>query len=85
MTMRVRKTSIFPLSLVKCIETYQIATGCKSRSQVEDSHLSVPSRVQAQQVQTIARQRVDKEVVGSLKEELMTVVDAALKLHLALD
>lgn len=51
----------------------------------EDSGLPKPSKVQAQQVRTISKQRIVGEVVGSLSEELMQLIDAALKLHLGLD
>jgi mRNA interferase MazF len=50
-----------------------------------DSGLPQPSKVQAQQVRTIAKQRISGDVVGLLKEELMQLIDAALKLHLALN
>ncbi|OKH55537.1 MazF family transcriptional regulator [Calothrix sp. HK-06] len=50
----------------------------------EDSNLSRPSKVQAQQVRTISKERITSEVVGSLSEELIVLVDAALKLHLGL-
>lgn len=50
----------------------------------EDSNLSRPSKVQTQQVRTISKERITSEVVGSLSEELMVLVDAALKLHLGL-
>ncbi len=49
-----------------------------------DSSLPKPSKVQAQQVRTIAKQRISGDVVGLLNEELMELVDATLKLHLAL-
>ncbi|MBU7582857.1 MAG: type II toxin-antitoxin system PemK/MazF family toxin [Nostoc sp. TH1S01] len=51
----------------------------------EDSGLSKPSKIQAQQVRTISKQRILGEVVNTLSEELMQLVDAALKLHLALE
>lgn len=51
---------------------------------LEDSNLSRPSKVQAQQVRTISKERITGEVVGSLSEQLMVLVDAALKLHLGL-
>jgi mRNA interferase MazF len=51
----------------------------------EDSGLSKPSKVQAQQVRTISKQRIEGEAVGTLSEELMQLVDAALKLHLGLN
>ena len=50
----------------------------------EDSGLTKPSKVQAQQVRTISKQRIIGEVVGSLNEEMMVLIDAALKLHLGL-
>ncbi|GAA6619295.1 type II toxin-antitoxin system PemK/MazF family toxin [Scytonema sp. NUACC26] len=51
----------------------------------EDSRLPKPSKVQAQQVRTISKQRIVGDVVNSLSEELMQLVDAALELHLGLD
>jgi mRNA interferase MazF len=50
----------------------------------EDSGLTKSSKVQAQQVRTISKQRIIGEVVGSLNEEMMILIDAALKLHLGL-
>jgi mRNA interferase MazF len=47
--------------------------------------LSKPSKVQAQQVRTISKQRINSDVVGSITEEIMELVDAAIKLHLDLD
>ncbi|MBD2452060.1 type II toxin-antitoxin system PemK/MazF family toxin [Nostoc sp. FACHB-152] len=51
----------------------------------EDSSLPKTSKIQAQQVRTISKQRIVGEMVNSLNEELMQLVDAALKLHLGLD
>jgi mRNA interferase MazF len=51
----------------------------------EDSGLPKPSKVQAQQIRTISKQRINGDVVKSLSEELMQLVDAAIKLHLKLD
>ena len=51
----------------------------------EDSGLPKPSKVQAQQVRTISRQRLGANVVGNLNPEMMQLIDAALKLHLDLD
>lgn len=48
------------------------------------SGLTKPSKVQAQQVRTISKQRISGEVLGSLNEEMMVLIDAALKLHLGL-
>jgi mRNA interferase MazF len=50
----------------------------------EHSGLSKPSKVQAQQVRTISKQRILGEAVGSLRTELMELVNTALKLHLNL-
>jgi mRNA interferase MazF len=51
----------------------------------EDSGLSKPSKVQAQQVRTISKQRIGGDAVGSLSQEIMQIVETALKLHLKLD
>jgi mRNA interferase MazF len=51
----------------------------------EDSGLSKPSKVQAQQVRTISKQRIAANIVGNLNPEMMQLIDAALKLHLDLD
>ncbi len=51
----------------------------------EDSGLSKPSKVQAQQVRTISKERITSDAVGSLSEEIMQLVNAALKLHLDVD
>jgi len=51
----------------------------------ENSGLSKPSTVQAQQVRTISKQRITSDAVGSLSEEIMQLVNAALKLHLDVD
>ncbi|MCC5622279.1 type II toxin-antitoxin system PemK/MazF family toxin [Nostoc sp. CHAB 5715] len=50
----------------------------------EISGLTKPSKVQAQQVRTISKQRITSEVLGSLNEDMMVLIDAALKLHLGL-
>lgn len=50
----------------------------------EESGLSKPSKVQAQQVRTISKQRISGNGVGCLNHDLMQLVDAALKLHLGL-
>lgn len=49
-----------------------------------DSGLAKPSKVQAQQIRTISKQRIDTSVVGYLGGELMRNIEAALRLHLAL-
>ncbi|MEH2287521.1 type II toxin-antitoxin system PemK/MazF family toxin [Nostoc sp.] len=50
----------------------------------EVSGLTKPSKVQAQQVRTISKQRITGEVSGSLNEDMMVLIDVALKLHLGL-
>lgn len=51
----------------------------------ENSGLSKPSKVQAQQIRTISKQRILTDVVSCLSQDVMELVDAALKLHLALE
>ena len=51
---------------------------------LEQSGLSKPSKTQAQQIRTISKQRLTEERVGSLNQEIMLLVDAAIRLHLAL-
>ncbi|MEA5516496.1 type II toxin-antitoxin system PemK/MazF family toxin [Nodularia sp. UHCC 0506] len=51
----------------------------------EDSGLSKPSKVQAQQVRTISKQRILGDMVGCLSQDFIELVDAALKLHLGLE
>lgn len=51
----------------------------------EDSGLPRPSKVQAQQIRTISKQRIEAEAVGQLSDQLMQQVEAAIKLHLALE
>lgn len=50
-----------------------------------DSGLPKPSKAQAQQVRTISKERIVSELVGCLNEGLMISINAALKLHLALE
>lgn len=52
--------------------------------QPKDSSLPKASKVQAQQIKTISKQRINQNVIGSLSETLMQSFDAALKLHLNL-
>ena len=49
----------------------------------EDSGLTKSSKVQAQQVRTISKQRLDGGI-GCLSKEMMALVDNAIKLHLQL-
>ena len=46
--------------------------------------LSRASKIQAQQVRTISRERISGKRVGSLTDDQLGEVDAALRLHLAL-
>ena len=46
--------------------------------------LAKQSKVQAQQIRTISKQRFDKVSIGRLNEEIMQLVDAAIRLHLRL-
>lgn len=50
----------------------------------DDSGLSQDSKIQAQQVRTISKERLQGDVVGSLSEEIMNLVNLALNLHLGL-
>ncbi len=51
----------------------------------EDSGLPKPSKVQAQQIRTISKQRISGQALGWLSGELMQMVGAALRLHLNLE
>lgn len=51
----------------------------------EDSGLSKPSKVQAQQIRTISKQRILGDVVGCLNQDVIDLVNDAIKLHLALE
>jgi mRNA interferase MazF len=72
--------TILPItSNVTCVYPFEVLLN------PEDSGLSKPSKVQAQQVRTISKQRITSDAVGSLSEEIMQLVNAALKLHLDVD
>jgi len=49
------------------------------------SGLSKTSKVQAQQIRTISKQRISGNALGCLSEELMELVSYTIKIHLALD
>lgn len=53
--------------------------------QPSDSGLPLPSKVQAQQIRTISKQRISGAFIGCLSEPLMQLVEAAIKLHLKLN
>lgn len=48
------------------------------------SGLAKPSKVQAQQIRTISKQRFNQGRLGRLSEEIMQLVDDAIRLHLQL-
>lgn len=48
------------------------------------SGLPRDSKIQAQQIRTIAKERITGEVIGQLSMETSQAVDAAIKLHLAI-
>ncbi|QDZ41021.1 type II toxin-antitoxin system PemK/MazF family toxin [Euhalothece natronophila Z-M001] len=50
----------------------------------EKSGLPKPSKVQAQQIRTISKQRLQGNQIGKLEPSLMQSVDATIKLHLSL-
>ena len=50
----------------------------------KDSGLPKPSKVQAQQIRTISKQRLGGGSLGSLSKDMMQLVDAAVKIHLGL-
>lgn len=52
--------------------------------QTNDSGLS-KSKVQAQQVRTISKERISSKSISQLSQELMKLIDSVLKLHLRLD
>ena len=52
--------------------------------ETKDSGLPKPSKVQAQQIRTISKQRFSGAALGSLRIEIMQLVDAAIRLHLGL-
>ncbi|WGV25153.1 type II toxin-antitoxin system PemK/MazF family toxin [Halotia branconii] len=71
--------TILPItSNVRRVYPFEVLLNC------EDSGLPKASKVQAQQIRTISQQRIVGEVINSLSQELMQLVDAALKLHLGI-
>ncbi len=49
-----------------------------------DSGLSKPSKVQAQQIRTISKKRISGQCQGRPKEDLMQLVESAIRLRLAI-
>lgn len=52
---------------------------------MKDSGLPKESKAQAQQIRTISKERINGQAVGKLARAKMTLVDAAIRLHLALN
>lgn len=50
----------------------------------QESGLSKPSKIQAQQIRTISKQRIQGPCCGSLAANVLGRVDAAIRLHLNL-
>lgn len=71
--------TILPItSNVSKVYPFEVLLSC-------DSGLPKVSKVQAQQIRTISKQRIKGNAVGELSEELMQLVDAAIRLHLGLE
>jgi mRNA interferase MazF len=49
-----------------------------------ESGLPKDSKAQAQQIRTIAKERITSAAVGRLQADKMVAIDAAIRLHLAL-
>ena len=49
-----------------------------------DSSLPKPSKIQAQQIRTLSKERIRDGVVGRINADLMKQVEAAIKLHLSI-
>ena len=49
-----------------------------------ESGLPQPSKIQAQQIRTISKQRIDGPAIAGLNSSLMEAVERAMRLHLAL-
>lgn len=52
---------------------------------MEASGLPKLSKAQAQQIRTIARERIVGKLIGQLDGKALDVIDQAIRLHLALD
>ena len=49
-----------------------------------ESGLPKDSKIQAQQIRTLAKERITGNVIGKLGEEKASAVDAAIRLHLGI-
>jgi mRNA interferase MazF len=71
--------TILPItSNVSKVYPFEVLLSC------ENSGLPKVSKVQAQQIRTISKRRIEGDAMGELNEELMQLVDAAMRLHLGL-
>ncbi|WP_017295813.1 type II toxin-antitoxin system PemK/MazF family toxin [Geminocystis herdmanii] len=50
-----------------------------------ESGLPKDSKIQAQQIRTISKQRLKDDRIFTLNQNIMTIVDMAIKLHLGLN
>lgn len=50
-----------------------------------ESGLPKTSKIQAQQIRTISKQRISGNFLGYLSEEVMQLIESAIKLHLELN
>lgn len=50
----------------------------------QDSGLDKASKIQALAVRTLSKQRLDADAVGQLNDQIMQLVDEAIRLHLNL-
>jgi mRNA interferase MazF len=72
--------TILPISSnISCIYPFEVLV------QPSASGLPKASKIQAQQVRTISKQRLEENAIGCLDEATIKLVDAAIKLHLGLD
>lgn len=51
----------------------------------EESGLTKDSKVQAQQIRTISKQRLEGDKIGGLSAEKMALIENAIKLHLQIN
>ena len=71
--------SVLPLSSqIKRVHPFEVLL------KAADSGLSKDSKIMAQQIRTLDKQRLNARRAGRLSDALQPAVDAALRLHLAL-
>lgn len=71
--------TILPItSTVTRVYPFEVFLACA------DCGLTKDSKVQAQQIRTIAKERITGTLIGRLNKEKTLEVDAAIKLHLSL-